>query len=67
MSPASRLVLTADSSGPGMEDEKVLLWDAIIRARIGTKPVCEFDNPKPLGGRKLALLAAFSAAAGFRG
>jgi WD40 repeat protein len=29
----------------GDEDEKVLLWDALTGARIGTKPVCEFDNP----------------------
>jgi WD40 repeat protein len=29
----------------GDADEKVLLWDATTRTRIGTKPLCEFDNP----------------------
>ena len=29
----------------GDEDQKVLLWDAITGARIGTGPLCEFDNP----------------------
>lgn len=29
----------------GDEDEKVLLWDANTRTLIGTKPLCEFDNP----------------------
>jgi WD40 repeat protein len=29
----------------GDEDEKVLLWDATTGARIGTEPLCEFDNP----------------------
>jgi WD40 repeat protein len=29
----------------GDADEKVLLWDATTGARIGTEPLCEFDNP----------------------
>lgn len=29
----------------GDEDEKVLLWNATTGARLGTEPVCEFNNP----------------------
>jgi WD40 repeat protein len=29
----------------GDADEKVFLWDANTRTRIGTKPLCEFNNP----------------------